>query len=126
MKSLNDYRVLKYDVYFYTFRTSSSRSSKINACVYKGDIFVRKGSPISKTFDPIFRSNDYTFESMCKTEEGAIWHNAFWLNKRNDAKALDIFKKHVDDLIKEERKKIRRYQNRFKYVSSHPIKSRIG
>lgn len=120
-----DYEVLKHDVYFYTFRTSSSRPSKTYARVYKGDVLVRKGAPIKKMLDPMFRSNDYIFESMCKAEEGDFWHNSFWLEKRNDLKAIGIFKEHVDELIKRERKKIKKYQDRFKYVSSRPIESRI-
>ena len=125
MESLYGYCVLKHDVYFYTFRTSSVRPSKINACVYKGDVLVREGASSPKWMDPVFRSNDRAFQSMCKTEPEVFWHNAFWLTKRNDAKALDIFKEHVDELIKKERKKIKKYQDRFKYVSSRPIESRI-
>ena len=120
MKQLNNYRVFKYDVYFYTFRNTYMAKAR----VYKGHVWVRKVSD-SNFFNPVFKANNNSFRAVCKAEEEILWHNSFWLSKRDDEKAFKIFEKHINKLIEKEKKKIKNYKEHLKYISSNSIEDFI-
>lgn len=108
-------KLAKRGVYLYVFNPGYPMR------IYKGNIYVNKTS--NKTMlDPAFRESnkDKPYHRACNLEEGVLRHNCFWLRKRDDEKALDLFYAYIKRMIKKCQATIDGHRRHYEEAVSQP------